>query len=57
MKQIVRMVRVELDVIRIVRVRVNPDGILAPFEHTTEDGSQRARTQLCISHRQHVGHQ
>ena len=51
------MVGVELDVVRIVRVGVNPDGILAPFEHTAQNGSQRARSQLGVGHGQHVSHQ
>ena len=56
-QQIVGVVGVELDVIRIVWVGMYPDGVFAPFEHTAEDGSQRAWPQLGIGHRQHVGHQ
>ena len=56
-QQPVGMLWIEHDVVRIVRVGMNPDGILATFEHTAQDGSQRTGTQLCVSHRQHVSHQ
>ena len=57
MQQVVRMLRIEHDIISIVRIRMNPYGILASFEHATEDGCQRTRSQLGIRHRQHIGHQ
>ena len=57
MQLIVRMIGIKLDVVRIIRVWVNPDGILATFEHTAENGCQRTWPQLRIRHRQHIGHQ
>ena len=41
MQQVIRMLRIEHDIVGIVRIRMNPNGILTPFEHTTEDGCQR----------------
>ena len=41
-QQVVRMLRIEVDVVGIVGVGVNPDGVLAALEHATEDGGQRA---------------
>ena len=57
MQHVIRMLRIEHNIIGIVGIRMNPDGILAPFEHTAEDGCQRTRSQLGIRHRQHIGHQ
>ncbi len=37
-QQPIGMIAVELDVIGIVGVRMNPDGIFAAFEDTAEDG-------------------
>ena len=41
MQQIVRMLRIEDDVIGVVGIGMNPDGIFAPFEHTAKDSCQR----------------
>ena len=57
MQQPVRMVGVEDNIVRIIGIRMNPDSILTTFEHASQDGCQRAWAQLCICHRQHVGHQ
>ena len=54
-KQPVGMVLVEADIVGIVGIGMNPNGILTTLEHTAEDGSEGTRSQLGISHGQHVG--
>ena len=39
MQQVVWVIRVELDVVGIVGVGVNPDGILTTLEYATQNGS------------------
>ena len=56
-EQPVGMVLVEMDVVGVVGVGMYPDGILTALEDTAQDGSQGTRSQLGVSHRQHVGHQ
>ena len=57
MQQIVGMAGIERNLVSIVGIGVYPNGILASFKHTTKDGRQRARPQLRICHRKHIGHQ
>ena len=57
MEQVVGVVGVKDDVIFVVGVRMNPDCILAAFEHPAQDGSKRTRSQLGICHGQHISHQ
>ena len=57
MEQPVGMVLVEMDIVGVVGIGMNPDGILTALEHSAEDGSEGTGTQLRIGHGQHVGHQ
>ena len=57
MQQPIGMVGVKDDIIRIIGIGMNPNGILATFENTSKDCCQRAWSQLCICYRQHIGHQ
>ena len=54
-QQVVGVLRIESNVVRIVGVGMNPDSILAAFEDTAQNGCQRTRAQLGVSHRQHIG--
>ena len=55
--EVVRMVRVELQLVFEVWVRMYPDGVLAAFKACSEYGCHRARAELCVCHREHVGFQ
>ena len=54
-KQPVGMVLVEADIVGIVGIGMNPDGILTTLEHTAEDGGEGTGSQLGVGHGQHVG--
>ena len=54
-EQPVGMVLVEVDVVGIVGIGMNPNGILTTLEHTAEDGGEGTGSQLRIGHGQHVG--
>ena len=55
MQQPVGVVFVEDDIVGIVGIGVNPDGIFPTLEHAAEDCCQRTRSQLCVGYGKHVG--
>ena len=48
------IVLIEFEVIRIIRIRMDPYGILASLKPTSENGGKRTGTKLGVSYGQHV---
>ena len=50
----VGMLGIESKIVCIVRIGMNPDRVLSPFEHTTQDSRHRTRSELGVGDRQHI---
>ena len=54
---VVGMFRIEPEIVCIVRIRMNPDGVVSRFKPGTQDGRHRTRAQLRVGHGKHIGFQ